>query len=325
MMILADKIIDLRKKCGWSQEELAEKLNVSRQAVSKWESAQSIPDLERVIAMSQLFSVSTDYLLKEEMETSAPQTMKEEETSVAGIRRVSMEEASEFLNVKKVTSPKIALGVAVCCLSPVPLLLLCALTTKNIVEENIAVALGLVTLILAVAFAVVNFITCGMKTSAYEYLEKEPIETAYGVNGMVREQMKMQRETYIRNNVLGVMLCILSVLPLICIALLGGDGAWVIAAVCLLLAMVAMAVYLFISVGIPQASFDKLLEQGDYTRARKAMNRTAFAPVYWCVVTAAFLGYSFITNDWGNSWIFWPVAGVLFAGLYLFMNNRKQA
>lgn len=324
-MILADKIIDLRKKCGWSQEELAEKLNVSRQAVSKWESAQSIPDLERVIAMSQLFSVSTDYLLKEELETSAPQAMKEEETSVAGIRRVSMEEASEFLNVKKETSPKIALGVAVCCLSPVPLLLLCALTTKNIVEENTAVALGLVTLILAVAFAVVNFITCGMKTSAYEYLEKEPIETAYGVNGMVREQMKMQRETYIRNNVLGVMLCILSVLPLICIALLGGDGAWVIAAVCLLLAMVAMAVYLFISVGIPQASFDKLLEQGDYTRAHKAMNRTAFAPVYWCVVTAAFLGYSFITNDWGNSWIFWPVAGVLFAGLFLFMNNRKQA
>ncbi len=324
-MILADKIIDLRKKCGWSQEELAEKLNVSRQAVSKWESAQSIPDLERVIAMSHLFSVSTDYLLKEEMETSAPQAMNEEDASVAGIRRVSMEEASEFLNVKKETSPKIALGAAVCCLSPVPLLLLCALTTKNIVEENTAVALGLVTLILAVAFAVVNFITCGMKTGAYEYLEKEPIETAYGVNGMVREQMKMQRETYIRNNVLGVMLCILSVLPLICIALLGGDGAWVIAAVCLLLAMVAVAVYLFISVGIPQASFDKLLEQGDYTRTRKAMNRTAFAPVYWCVVTAAFLGYSFVTNDWGRSWIFWPVAGVLFAGLYLFMNNRKQA
>lgn len=43
-MILADKIIDLRKKNGWSQEELAEKLGVSRQAVSKWESAQAIPD-----------------------------------------------------------------------------------------------------------------------------------------------------------------------------------------------------------------------------------------------------------------------------------------
>ena len=72
-MILADKIIDLRKKNGWSQEELAEKLDVSRQAVSKWESAQSVPDMSRIVMMSELFGVSTDYLLKDsyENETSA--------------------------------------------------------------------------------------------------------------------------------------------------------------------------------------------------------------------------------------------------------------
>ena len=50
-MILADKIMDLRKKNGWSQEELAEKLNVSRQAVSKWEGAQSIPDMGRIVTV----------------------------------------------------------------------------------------------------------------------------------------------------------------------------------------------------------------------------------------------------------------------------------
>ena len=67
-MIFADKLMDLRKKNGWSQEELAEKLNVSRQAVSKWESAQSVPDMSRIIQLSELFGVSTDYLLKDEME-----------------------------------------------------------------------------------------------------------------------------------------------------------------------------------------------------------------------------------------------------------------
>ena len=71
-MILADKIIELRKKNGWSQEELADQLGVSRQAVSKWESASSIPDLERVLGMSRLFGVSTDYLLKDEIEGEAP-------------------------------------------------------------------------------------------------------------------------------------------------------------------------------------------------------------------------------------------------------------
>ena len=48
-MILADKIVRLRKKNGWSQEELAQKMNVSRQAVSKWESAQTIPELEKIL------------------------------------------------------------------------------------------------------------------------------------------------------------------------------------------------------------------------------------------------------------------------------------
>ena len=64
-MILADKIIEERKKNGWSQEELANKLGVSRQAVSKWESAGAIPDLKRILQMSELFGVTTDYLLKD--------------------------------------------------------------------------------------------------------------------------------------------------------------------------------------------------------------------------------------------------------------------
>ena len=64
-MILADKIIRLRKKNGWSQEELAEKMQVSRQAVSKWEGAQTIPDLEKILMLSRLFGVTTDYLLKD--------------------------------------------------------------------------------------------------------------------------------------------------------------------------------------------------------------------------------------------------------------------
>ena len=57
-MILADKIMQLRKKASWSQEELAEQLGVTRQSVSKWEGAQSLPDLEKILQMSRLFGVS---------------------------------------------------------------------------------------------------------------------------------------------------------------------------------------------------------------------------------------------------------------------------
>lgn len=63
-MNLADRIQYLRKQKGYSQEDLADRVGVSRQAVSKWESEQSTPDLEKVIVMSELFEVTTDYLLK---------------------------------------------------------------------------------------------------------------------------------------------------------------------------------------------------------------------------------------------------------------------
>ena len=66
-MIFADKLIALRKKAGWSQEELAEQLGVTRQSVSKWEGAQSVPDMDKVVQMSRLFGVTTDFLLKDEL------------------------------------------------------------------------------------------------------------------------------------------------------------------------------------------------------------------------------------------------------------------
>ena len=63
-MSIADRILTLRKSKGMSQEQLAEAMGVSRQAVSKWESEQASPDPEKIIAMSEIFGVTTDYLLK---------------------------------------------------------------------------------------------------------------------------------------------------------------------------------------------------------------------------------------------------------------------
>ena len=67
-MILADKLIKLRKRNGWSQEELANKIDVSRQAVSKWESSSAIPSLDKILQLGELFGVTSDYLLKDEIE-----------------------------------------------------------------------------------------------------------------------------------------------------------------------------------------------------------------------------------------------------------------
>ena len=101
-MILAEKIMELRKKNGWSQEELAEKIHVSRQSVSKWESSASIPDLSKILLLSQVFGVSTDYLLRDDIEETQKAEIFVEETveKAAGgetiYKNFSMEESKEY-------------------------------------------------------------------------------------------------------------------------------------------------------------------------------------------------------------------------------------
>jgi transcriptional regulator with XRE-family HTH domain len=69
-----NKLYELRKKRGYSQEELANRLNVSRQTVSKWEVGESTPDMEKLVAISDLFEVSLDELVKDKVpEQAAPQ------------------------------------------------------------------------------------------------------------------------------------------------------------------------------------------------------------------------------------------------------------
>ncbi len=68
-MKLPDKIIKLRKANGWSQEDFAEKLNVSRQAISRWENGTALPDAQNVLQISNLFHVTTDYLLNDDYES----------------------------------------------------------------------------------------------------------------------------------------------------------------------------------------------------------------------------------------------------------------
>lgn len=76
-MTIADRIQSLRKSKGMSQEELADAVGVSRQAVSKWESEQATPDIDKVLIMSEVFGVTTDYILKgiEPVKTEEHKTM----------------------------------------------------------------------------------------------------------------------------------------------------------------------------------------------------------------------------------------------------------
>ncbi|WP_418438902.1 helix-turn-helix domain-containing protein [Catenibacterium sp.] len=306
-MILADKIIEERKKNGWSQEELASKLGVSRQAVSKWESSGSIPDLKRILQMSELFGVTTDYLLKDEIEEEPLNEYTETNTI-----KVSMEEANQYLDMKSKGSRIVANATSLCILSPVPLIVLGTMT-----EDHILIGFSLVLLLVLVAIAVYLFVNYGLRESHMQHLEKEIFETEYGVSGMVRERRDKYEPTFTRNIAIGVVLCILSVIPTIMAGVMEVEDYMSGISVGLLLIIVSIGVNILIRAGMIKSSYDTLLQEGEYTIEEKHLKKKtdAFSGAYWCLMVAIYLGWSFWTNNWKFTWIIWPVAGVLYAAV----------
>ena len=389
-------------------------MNVSRQAVSKWESAQTVPDLEKILMLGALFGVTTDYLLKDELES-------EEFTSGedSAIRRLTLAEANEYLALRKNASLRMAAATFLCIVSVIPLLILGALAESPAygILENTASAAGLIVLFLFIAAAVAAFLSCSFKNAPYAFLDKEPFDTEYGVTGMVSERQRQYKSTYARCNMVGTMLCILS--P-ICLILLAGmsevsrfgtseDAAagvglcvllvmvavgvtiflacaakakpyeflekepfeteygvagmvrerqrehapayarlnitgtvlcilaaaplfaamcvsasdlFYIGAVCLLLAIVSVGCFAFVLGGVNHSAMQALLEEEDYTRENKAKSPVvgAVSGIYWLLVTAVYLFYTF--GPMGNgqpkySWFIWAVAGVLFGAVML--------
>lgn len=327
-MIFADKVIALRKKAGWSQEELAERLNVSRQSVSKWESAQSVPDIDRILQMSRLFGVTTDYLLKDDMEE--PEVTGEE--SASPLRRVTMQQASDYLALRRAAAPRMAIATFLCVVSPVPLLALSAMTgfSQFRVTEHVAAGIGLSVLTVLVAVAVTLFLSCGAKVKEYEFLEKEPFETEYDVSGMVKERRKAFAPTCTRLNIVGTLLCILSVIPLFVAVCMDTIDIFYVGAVCLLLVVAGFGCMAFVYGGTIQSATEKLLEDGEYTRLSKARSPVigAVSGGYWLVVVAVFLYYTYGPKGNGNgqhSWFIWAIAGVLFGAIMLVLKTVKRS
>ena len=320
-MILADKIIDERKKNGWSQEELAEQLGVSRQSVSKWESAGSVPDLKKVIQMAELFGVSTDYLLKDELEKENRDVVETSGSDAdSPLRRVSMEEANAFLNAKRETAPRLANTVSLFILSPVALLLLVGIVESpdyNLAEGP-AMAVGLAVLLLLTAVGVFIQITDWNKLSRFEYLERESFETEYGVSGMVKEKKRDYESRYSLGLAGGTVICIVAVIPLLVAGVMESSDLVLILCVDLLLALVALGVNLMVRVSTIKESYDTILQAGDYAKNKKRIQAKmgAFSAAYWCLTTAIYLGWSTWTQRWDTGCIIWAVAGILYAGVY---------
>lgn len=359
-MQLAEKIFNERKRLGWSQEQLAEHMEVSRQAVSKWESGQSLPDLDKLVLMSQIFGVSTDYLLKEDISFSENVTSAIDNTSpmesnsstennfkdhdsiqqntqglaqnvsqnTKAARILRSEEIQEYQNVCFKASKAIAFGVTLCIVGVILNLMM---------EQHTSGNLDSIALLLCVAPAVILFILSGMKLEKYNYLKTDSFQLAESNRKQLSDEYEKFTHIFMMRITTGVVFCIIAVVAyLIAEAIekhrheLEINNAEInnslhfnmgeIPTIVFLL-FVAIAVYLFVSSGMRKDCYNVLLQQNGFDDMRKRNRNeskpllTVVAGVYWCLVTAGFLAYSFITEDWGRSWIVWPVAGCIFGAI----------
>lgn len=333
-MILADKIINLRKKSGWSQEELAEKIGVSRQSISKWEGVQSIPDMNKILKIAEVFNVSTDYLLKDEIE-EAELNQDDKSYSIANDFEnkipVSLEMANRYLEYKQKFSTPFAFGVFLCIISPTILILLYSLKEhdNNLLLSNLNIdqssALGTIILLLIIAVAVGIFILIDYKGKEFSFIEKEVIETEYGVYGMVREKRKNYEAHHLVHMIIGVLLCIISAIPLLAVnALVEGEAPDYLYAIAvdILLLLVAIGVFLIVKTSTIMDGFKALLEEGDFARGVKVKDKK-ISGIYWGTVTTLYLLISFLTGAWGVTWIIWAIAGTFYGVILEFSKNKK--
>lgn len=320
-MKLEEKITLLRKRKGWSQEELGFRLDVSRQAVSKWEMGDSVPDLDKIIKMSEVFGCTTDYLLKDDGEMKPTETEPVDgEENAKSPRQVRDEEGEYYLALIKKQSWKIAVGVMGFILSPIVLFILLACDSAGIIPESAAIAGGVVALIAVCAASVVCVILGGVPIGKYEYLDKEELVLSERLKTSLGERKQEWSSRFTIVIAIGVALCILSVVPLLIVVFcFPENGALKMASVAFILAMVAIAVFLFVKFGMVEGAYKRLLQEGDFAvhtkRERESKAAQIFHSIYWPLIVVIYLTVSFLTGRWDLTWLIWPISAAVFAVL----------
>ncbi len=300
-MIISDKILNLRKRAGLTQEELAEQLDVSRQSISKWEGAQSIPDIQKIMAMAKLFSVSTDYLLYDEIEDVNTEPFVEKSDK----KLVTIEMANEFLQASKTFAKMLSISLFLFITAVLPIGI-----SGYTNFENTVFSVGLIWLFIAVAIGVGIIIYYGAhKLSSYKYIETGNFELSFNVDGLIRKQKHDFSKSRVRSLIISISMYITAALPM---ALLNG-GEYEVYALAWIFLVAAIATFIIVKSEYTIYAFNQLLKDNDDYESPEAKKRSDLVSgVYWAVAVAVFFVWGFLFEDWNRSWIVWPVAGVLY-------------
>lgn len=250
-MSFGEKLQQLRKEKGLSQEDLAYQLNVSRQAVSKWESQNGYPEMEKMILISELFQVSLDYLLKEDYDDSFQKT----DTSYY---LMSKQKIDDYIQIKKSFALKMALSVSFMILG-----LLIPILCSNTPYETWS---GFGFLII-IGISIFVIMVAALSKNPYQNIEDQEIKMSFSDLQELQEQYQ-QFHSHLTLAIAGSVLLI--IVSLACVALLTethfANSQWIPAQFML---CVAIAVFFFIYYGILDGVYKFIVHNKEYVKDKQ--------------------------------------------------------
>lgn len=236
--------------------------------------------------------------------------------------------AFAYLDAVADVSRKIGLGVAMCIISPSLLVSLVPMAEVGVINmaPNIVESLSLTFLLACIAIAVYLMISHGSRLEVYAPLKEKTIVLDHSLEDKVRDYH--HRLPGINMVAGSVSLIILAVLPLVVFSSLMDDrpalDILIPLSIAFLLILVGIAVRNFIVYGMNKEAVQTLLQEDEFSVERKQSRQDtkSLGAIYWPLVTAGYLLYSFISGNWGFSWIIWPIAGIIYAALANLLDQK---
>lgn len=188
--------------------------------------------------------------------------------------------------------------------------------------------IGMVLFFLLVASGIGALIYGGMNLSNTEE-EYKINDGAFFLPRVAREQVEDDYYQFKRRNLfripLGVFICIISPILVISLAIMENDQFLTRLGVPVMLLLVGVGVYLFITFGMEDVAYQKMLNLGDYSsESRKADQRISpYSGIYWIIITIIYFVWSFTTNNWHITWIVWPIASLVWSLIYQLLRLRQ--
>lgn len=241
-MKMNEKIALLRRRSGWSQEQLAEWMNVSRQTVSKWESGRATPATEHIVHLSRLFGVTTDHLLLDE------QTPPSEPAEEAPVRRITESDTYRFAVRCQIESRRYALACASLPVAPAIFFLACG--ASELVSEDVSGALcamGFFFAVIALLLGLSELLCSWLGSNERRLNDGQPCvlnpeALSWAADAWRASQLRLQKRTSAALAV--ALLAAMAFVLCLGVSMAGGSDFWIGAALGLPCLLLSVAVYL---------------------------------------------------------------------------------